>query len=528
MAKTNKFADSLRASVMAAVSAPDVKARMEEAQAPITDEPPAVETTSAQLASGELIDAPGLGASAQVSLVGVETVPHHEAEGVKTRLVPLAMPDMPKPTQDEGAQAREGLAAMFPQTPEQEAAGTALVASGQPTQAGWDGKPRGPVQRTRKPSAMSSKATSEPTVTTAPTDTTDATHSVGTEPTAPTENVSTDTTEPTDTTACIFGELTTGSNRSELTDTTSGENPLLCLAPSRLVFLRHVLANRARFDREFTPWSRVVQDTGLSLIGVKRITQDLSKRGIIRVEFDQLRRRGNRVYVLQEFVQALNALDRLQGYSEPTRQQSRRELTDTTHYTQSDTTDTTDMTEPTPLQRDRKEEVFLSEDAAGERLLALGDDQARLHWPNLYAVGFGADQIHQVVESLRAVGKMTSRLVEALDHADFELQERQGSLLDGQGRVVGKPAGYVFNALCRAGYYRRPEGYVSAAEQAERDAAEEARKVEAARKEREDLEFKAWLGGLTPEERQGILQQGFAGPEEYKLKAEWRKRQAAR
>ena len=493
MAKTNKFADSLRASVMAAVSAPDVKARMEEAQAPLTDASPAVEAATVQGAN----DQPRQGTTAQGSVVG-----------------------------GEEAQAREELAALFPQTPEQEAAGAALAASGKAVQAGWDGKPRGPGKRTRKPSAKSSNIASEPTVRTAPTDTTDTTPSVRTAPTAPTSNVPTDSTAPTDTTTVAHGEPIPTKERSELTDTTTGENPLLGLAPSRLVFLRHVLANRARFDREFTPWSRVVQDTGLSLIGVKRITQDLSRRGIIRVEFDQLRRRGNRVYVLQEFVQALNALDRLQGHSEPTRQQSKSEPTDTTYNTNTEPTDTTNTTALTPLQRDRKEEVFLSEDVAGERLLALGEDLARLHWPNLYAVGFGVDQIRQVVESLRAVGKETGRLVESLDHADFELRERQGSLLDGQGQVVGKPAGYVFNALCRGGYYRRPEGYVSAAEQAERDAAEEARKVEAARKEREDLEFKAWLGGLTPEERQAILQQGFAGPEEYKLKAAWRKSKA--
>jgi hypothetical protein len=124
--------------------------------------------------------------------------------------------------------------------------------------------------------------------------------------------------------------------------------------------------------------------------------------------------------------------------------------------------------------------------------------------------------------------------VEALDHADFELQERQGELLDGQKRVVGKPAGYVFNALCRAGYYRRPEGFVSAAEQAERDAAEEAKRVCAARKEREeaeaaavkareDAEFAAWQAGLSTAERDEIVRQGLPSPERVKLLFAWKK-----
>lgn len=99
---------------------------------------------------------------------------------------------------------------------------------------------------------------------------------------------------------------------------TSPRHTLLSLAPSRLIFLQHVLANRAHFDHEFTSWARIVQDTGLSLIGVKRIAKDLAARGIIRIEFDQLRRSGSRVYIEEEFARALETLNQRFHPTDPT------------------------------------------------------------------------------------------------------------------------------------------------------------------------------------------------------------------
>lgn len=229
MAKSSKFTDSLRASVMAAISAPDVKARMKDALvAPEPDVSPSAQTRNVE----------------------------------------------------------DGRAMLSPQIPA-EAEGTDLLAAEKAVQAEWSGEPRGREnglhQRTRKSPA----ARSEPT-------------------------------ELSDTMYGLRGETTRPLPSHVPTDLTSPRNPLCGLAPSRLIFLRHVLANRARFDHEFTPWARVVQDTGLSLIGIKRTIKDLTARGIIHVEFDQLRRSGSRVYIREEFAKALEALDRQPSDCDPT------------------------------------------------------------------------------------------------------------------------------------------------------------------------------------------------------------------
>jgi len=178
---------------------------------------------------------------------------------------------------------------------------------------------------------------------------------------------------------------------------------------------------------------------------------------------------------------------------------------------------------------DLEEEIHLSKDEPGERLLRLSDETFAQHWPDVFAVGFGTDEIRRVVESRRAVGKSNSRLVEGLDHADFELRElreNHGVRLDHKGQPVRNLAKYIFNALCPNGYYSRPKGYVSPAEQAEKDGEKEARRIMEAHKKREEAEFQAWCCGLTPEEKTVILRQyngGFAS-EEYRLKVAWMQR----
>ncbi len=175
---------------------------------------------------------------------------------------------------------------------------------------------------------------------------------------------------------------------------------------------------------------------------------------------------------------------------------------------------------------DLEEEIHLSKDEPGERLLRLSDETFAQHWPDVFAVGFGTDEIRRVVESRRAVGKSNSRLVEGLDHADFELRElreNHGVRLDHKGQPVRNLAKYIFNALCPNGYYSRPKGYVSPAEQAEKDAAEEARRIMEAHKKREEAEFQAWLGDLKPEERNAILRKAPPGPADMTLKIAWRK-----
>lgn len=188
------------------------------------------------------------------------------------------------------------------------------------------------------------------------------------------------------------------------------------------------------------------------------------------------------------------------------------------------------LSEPLASKKiDLKEEINLSKDEPGERLLRLSDETFAQHWPDVFAVGFGTDDIRLVVESRRAVGKSNSRLVEGLDHADFELRnlrEHNKVRFDHKGIPVENFAKYLFNSLCPNGYYMRPKGYVSPAEQREKDAEEEARRVVEAHKKRKEAEFEAWCCGLTPEEKEVIFKEytGKYASEEFRLRVVWEQR----
>lgn len=156
-----------------------------------------------------------------------------------------------------------------------------------------------------------------------------------------------------------------------------------------------------------------------------------------------------------------------------------------------------------------------------EKNLSISLETIRLTWPNLARLGFGSDQVDQIAANLGAVGKSTERVVQGLDHAEWELAN--GKMTDKDGQPVADPCAWVFQALARTGYYRRPAGYVSPEEQADLDAAAEAkaraRSRETARQER----FQAWAKGLSAEERK-IALEGCYGPEEAWLKNVWIKR----
>lgn len=178
------------------------------------------------------------------------------------------------------------------------------------------------------------------------------------------------------------------------------------------------------------------------------------------------------------------------------------------------------------MDLNQDKEIYPSEDEPGERLLRLSDETFAEHWPDVFAIGFGTDEIRRVVESRRAVGKSNNRLVEGLDHADFALREqREGHrvIRDGEGEEVRKLAGYVLNSLRKSGTYGMPDGYVSPEEQAEKDAVKKARRIMEARKAREEAEFQVWRGGLTPEEREAILKSKLPGTADSKLIYAWRK-----
>lgn len=142
-------------------------------------------------------------------------------------------------------------------------------------------------------------------------------------------------------------------------------------------------------------------------------------------------------------------------------------------------------------------------------------------WPTLARAGFGLEQIEQIHAALAQLGKSLDRIVQGLDHAEWELAE--GKMLDKQGQPVADPCAWVYRSLASQGYYRRPAGYVSAEEQAERDAIEEAKSLTRTRENARQERFRAWLQSLSGDEKENVLA-GRIGPEEAWLKKEWAKR----
>ncbi len=158
------------------------------------------------------------------------------------------------------------------------------------------------------------------------------------------------------------------------------------------------------------------------------------------------------------------------------------------------------------FKKDRKEDLSISQDTL------------ETAWPSLARAGFGTDQLAQIARSLAEQGKATDKVVQGLDHAEWELAA--GRMLDKTGQPVADPCAWVFRSLASAGYYRRPAGYVSPAEQAERDAEDEARAVAERREKARQARFEAWVKGLPPQERKDALQ-GRMGPEKEWLKKVW-------
>ena len=143
-------------------------------------------------------------------------------------------------------------------------------------------------------------------------------------------------------------------------------------------------------------------------------------------------------------------------------------------------------------------------------------------WPHLVQAGFGAAQMEQNVDNLDQLGQPTDRIVAGLDHAEWELEN--GKMLDKDGQPVADPCSWVFTALARTGYYRRPKGYVSPEEQAAKDAEAEAKAVVAARQAAEQAQFEAWRDGLSPDELANALRGHPGGPKDAWLKKIWRDR----
>lgn len=174
-------------------------------------------------------------------------------------------------------------------------------------------------------------------------------------------------------------------------------------------------------------------------------------------------------------------------------------------------------------KRDREILSIFSEEGehsnAARKLEALTEDDLAYHWPNLAKAGFGTCQIRQIIERLGQINIGVEKLFQGLTHAEWELET--GKMRDKSGQQISNPMNWVFSILAKQGYYRRPEGYVSPQEQAERDAAEEARRLAEVREVRKKTVFDAWVSDLSPEERASVaIAHGgkFAMPEDTALR----------
>jgi hypothetical protein len=148
------------------------------------------------------------------------------------------------------------------------------------------------------------------------------------------------------------------------------------------------------------------------------------------------------------------------------------------------------------------------------KLDALTEDDIAFHWPELAREGFGTHQIRQIFDRLAQVNIEPERISQGLIHAEWELTA--GKMRDKSGNPVSSLVKWVFKILATQGYYPRPDGYVSPQEQAELDAAEEAKRLTIARKTRFETDCDAWIAGLSQEQRRTILaeqQSQFLMPE---------------
>jgi hypothetical protein len=167
---------------------------------------------------------------------------------------------------------------------------------------------------------------------------------------------------------------------------------------------------------------------------------------------------------------------------------------------------------------DRENLSIFSEGAESQKtassLESLTEDDIAFHWPELAGQGFGTHQIRQILHELSRKNIGPERVMQGLIHAEWELAS--GRMRDKEDKPIELPVNWVFAILARQGYYPRPQGYVSPQEQAELDAAEEAKRLTAARKARLEADCDAWIAGLSQEQRRMILaeqQNRFSMPE---------------
>ena len=278
-------------------------------------------------------------------------------------------------------------------------------------------------------------------------------------------------------------------------------------------FLHFLIDNEPAGDDYIISRNSVAKSLHLTEISVKRYFAEFAELGFYHKE--TYRRgicQGLRLFLVRSRCQAFKRLD-------PT-----VDLTPVgSHEPKHDPTSVRSVgSEPTiDLRYDPTVAPAASKEKRKKDLLSLSSERIALTWPLLHRAGFGTEQLAQIAVSLAELGKVADKVVPGLDHAEWELAN--GAMRDKDGNAVLDPCSWVFRSLARTGYYRRPKGYVSAEEQAARDAEEEARAVATARQKAEQAAFETWRDGLAPEALAAAMRGFPGGPRDAWLKAYWRK-----
>ncbi|ACS78381.1 hypothetical protein [Maridesulfovibrio salexigens] len=156
------------------------------------------------------------------------------------------------------------------------------------------------------------------------------------------------------------------------------------------------------------------------------------------------------------------------------------------------------------------------------KILAVTDEEINSKYPALAGIGFGADQLQQIVKKRDKPRKSLHMVLTSLEFANYEIEN--GGFKDHKGKPVEKPLGYIFQALLRFGRLDKPEGFKTAEEQAADAAEERLRVLKEAKKREMDAQYEIWLLELSAEEREEILSTKKIGiPDDVFLKNYWRK-----
>ena len=284
---------------------------------------------------------------------------------------------------------------------------------------------------------------------------------------------------------------------AEPTNDPTLKNLLRGLSPNKRRFLHFIIDNEPRQDDYIISRQEVVNKLNLTEISVKRYFAEFASLGFFRKE--TYRRgvcQGVRLFLVRSLCQRFKAID-------PTH--------DPTHVPTPTNAPTPDpIDDPTTSNTIDRKNSFLS----------ISSENLETNWPQLAASGFGPSQLEQISANLTTLGKPLDRIVQGLDHAEWELEH--DLMCDKDGHRVSDPCAWVFRSLARTGYYRRPKGYVSPEEQAALDAQAEAKAVIEARQRAEAMQFEAWRAELTPEELAEAMVGCPGGPREQWLKRYWK------